>query len=116
MDPEEKKWFIMGLVFSIMAGGGGITIYIGFMMRIIANQMLQMSITSTLFMIPFYQSLGIGMDQFILFSILSDFSRYTRMLNFFTIVVYIGIAICVTGGALAIVGWVKFFQARQGKL
>ena len=115
MDPEEKKWFVVGLVFTIIAGGGGVTIYIGIMLRMTASRMLQSSIISDMLMYEMYQGMGYGFEQMYLVTILSDFGRFTRMTNFFTIVMYIGIAICAMGGILGITGWSKYYQATRGK-
>ena len=116
VDYEEKKRFIMGLVFTLIAIGGAITISVGFLLRVTSARLMESSIVSSLFMIPYYQQFGIGWEQFLLYSLLSSLSRYTRMVNFSTFVTYIGISICVPCGILGAIGWKRFYNAKYGKI
>ncbi len=88
MDPEEKKWFVIGLLFTIIAGAGAITIYVGISVRMGVERMGMIWMLLTL--------------------------GNTKRLNFSTIVTYIGVSLCIAGGILAILGWIKYYRVSQG--
>ncbi|NVM04766.1 MAG: hypothetical protein HWN67_20770 [Candidatus Helarchaeota archaeon] len=115
MGIEYKEWFVLGLVGTIIAIGGVISLIMGLMMIRTANRMLNMSYSMIIFMHLVYSEIGTDMEAFFLLDLFMMANRYTRMKTIFRIPFYLGICIAFVGGILAITGWSKYFILKRGE-
>ena len=111
MNLLEKKRFIMSLIFTIMTGVGAVMIIIGLWMRRSYNELRLLYLIIIMPLPQFYQYF-----QGIFIFLLLEFSRITRIFNFFTIIMYVGIATCGTGGTVALISWDMYKQSTRGKI
>ncbi len=114
MGTSSKKWFILGLVGTIIAAGAGVNIITSLLNIMNLNRSINASIVTLLLFQYLYSEMNGGMDVFLLTQIMASISRNIRMQGIYRLTFYIGIVTAVVGGILALVGWInKLLQNKS---
>ncbi|NVM04767.1 MAG: hypothetical protein HWN67_20775 [Candidatus Helarchaeota archaeon] len=115
MGNSSKKWFVLGLVGTIVAIGGGGNVGTSLFMVANLNRSIQTSIVALFILNHLYSELG-GMNFFIYGQVISLISRNIRMLAIYRLTFYLGIIAVVAGGILALVGWINNFLQKKSEI
>ena len=115
MGTNSKKWFILGLVGTITAIGGGINIGTSLLMVANLTRSINTSIVALSLLNHLFSEMG-GMNFFLFGQIMTLISRNIRMRGIYRLTFYIGIITIVVGGILALVGWINNFLQKKSEI
>ena len=111
----NKKWFALGLVGTFIAAGGAVAIIIGSYGLMMSNRLIDFSIQSMFSMFYILDEIDSGLEGFYLIELFFMLNRYNRMRTIFRIPFFLGICLCVVGGTIALIGWIKYIKLEQSE-